>query len=197
MPDRALRADAADNRERILQSARRLLVEDAGVGLNVIARTAGVGQGTLYRHFPNRTALVMEVYRADVEHLGAVARELLRAADTDAPSALRRWFDEVADYARVKHGVLAALSVETGQQLTGQHSGVLSEAVDLLLEAGRQQGVFRGDVGSPEVLLLLGFLSRVEEAGVGDRVERTLDLIVDGLLAREDRAGGRPSGQPE
>jgi AcrR family transcriptional regulator len=179
MPERRRRADAVDNRERILESARRLLAADSEVKLNAVAKAAGVGQGTLYRHFPDRGALLVEVYRADVEKLGSSARRLLERGD--AAAALRAWFDEVAEYARVKHGVLAALSVDAGHRLTEKHAGTFAEAIDLLLRAGRDEGTIRSDVDSSEVLLLLGFLSRVDGDVTAERVHRALDVIVDGL----------------
>ncbi|MBW0105361.1 TetR/AcrR family transcriptional regulator [Pseudonocardia sp. KRD291] len=181
MSERRRRADAVDNRERILESARRLLAADSDVKLNAVAKAAGVGQGTLYRHFPSRVALLVEVYRADVEKLGSSAERLL--ARTDAATALRTWFDEVADYARVKHGVLVALSVDTGHELTTKHAGTLARAIEVLLAAGRNDGTIRHDIDSREVLLLLGFLSRVDGDVTAERVHRALDVIVDGLRA--------------
>jgi AcrR family transcriptional regulator len=181
MSERRRRADAVDNRERIIESARRLLAADPDVKLNAVAKDAGVGQGTLYRHFPNRVALLVEVYGADIEKLEASATRLL--ASGDAVTALRAWFDEVADYARVKHGVLAALSVDTGHQLTAKHAGTLAQAVDALLAAGRSEGTVRQDVDSREVLLLLGFLSRIDGDVTADSIDRALDVIVDGLRA--------------
>ncbi|MFD1049329.1 TetR/AcrR family transcriptional regulator, partial [Kibdelosporangium lantanae] len=88
------RSDAQQNRARILTIARDVLTEDGDASLNSIAKRAGVGPGTLYRHFPNREALVLEVFRAEVQKLVDWAPELLR---TEPPLvALRRWFERLA-----------------------------------------------------------------------------------------------------
>jgi AcrR family transcriptional regulator len=176
-----MRSDAAGNRERILESARRILTTSSDVKLNAVAKAAGVGQGTLYRHFPTRDALLNEVYRADAEGLAESARALLLT--DDAESALRAWVKHVAEYARVKQGVLAALSPTSGQQLASQHGGTIDQAVDLFLEAGKREGTIRSDVDAREVVTLLGFLSRVDPAEPVERVHHILDLIVDGLRA--------------
>jgi AcrR family transcriptional regulator len=103
----SLRADAADNRARIIQAAREAIASGGEVKLNAIARQAGVGQGTLYRHFPTREDLLAEVYQEDVGELVAVAPALL--AEHEPISALARWLDRVAAYAQVKRGVFAAV----------------------------------------------------------------------------------------
>ena len=101
------RADAVENRARIIQAARAAVATSDDLKLNAIARQAGVGQGTLYRHFPTRENLLAEVYRQDVDELVAAAPALL---EKQAPlTALARWFDRVADYAQVKRGVFAAV----------------------------------------------------------------------------------------
>src|SRR3954453_19168821 len=94
------RADAQRNRERILQAARDLVHEPGELKLNAVAKACGIGQGTLYRHFPTREDLLAEVYRRDVEELVAAAPRLL--ATHQPLDALAAWFDRVAAYARVK-----------------------------------------------------------------------------------------------
>ena len=113
-----LRADAADNRARIIAAARAAIADAGEVKLNAIARQAGVGQGTLYRHFPTREDLLAEVYREDVGELVAAAPALL--AEHEPLTALARWFDRVAGYARVKRGVFAA--VEAGVSRPSPHT---------------------------------------------------------------------------
>lgn len=150
--------------------------------MNAVAKAAGVGQGTLYRNFPTREALLTEVYRADVDQLVASAAELLDRHD--AATALRRWLDNVADYARVKRGVLAALEPASGDELAAGHTGPIGGAIDLLLDAGRRAGTIRADAGSADVLVLLGFLSRLGEGEADGRARRLLDVIFDGLRSR-------------
>ncbi|MTD53297.1 TetR/AcrR family transcriptional regulator [Amycolatopsis pithecellobii] len=182
MAERKVRADALGNRARIVQVARELLSSTSELPMNAVAKAAGVGQGTLYRNFPTREALLAEVYRADVEQLVASAAPLLD--QHDAATALRRWLSNVADYARVKRGVLAALEPSSGYELTTSHTGSIGEAIDRLLAAGKSEGTIRGDVDAQEVLILLGFLSRIDETEAAERAQHLLDLIFTGLLAR-------------
>ncbi|MDY7089537.1 MAG: TetR family transcriptional regulator [Actinomycetota bacterium] len=118
MSERRTRADAVSNRARIVDVARELLTTTSDLAMNAVAKAAGVGQGTLYRNFPTREALLAEVYRADVDRLVASAPELLE--EHDAVTALRTWLDNVADYAQVKRGVLAALESASGHDLAGR-----------------------------------------------------------------------------
>src|ERR1700744_72945 len=97
-----MRSDAEQNRARILAAAAAALAESSDATLNSIARRAGVGQGTMYRHFPNREALLLAVYRQDVQAVIDAAPALL-AAHPPA-EALRQWFGRLASYGRVKHG---------------------------------------------------------------------------------------------
>ncbi|ADB32989.1 transcriptional regulator, TetR family [Kribbella flavida DSM 17836] len=183
MVQRKPRADAAGNRARILQVARELLSSTSELPMNAVAKAAGVGQGTLYRNFPTREALLAEVYRADADQLVASAAPLLE--EHDAATAFRRWLSNVVDYARVKRGVLAALEPSSGQELAASHTGSIGEAVDLLLAAGKSEGAIRADVDAHDVLILLGFLSRLDESEAAERAHHILDLILSGLLARK------------
>ncbi|MGA6168336.1 TetR/AcrR family transcriptional regulator [Amycolatopsis magusensis] len=182
MAERRTRADALNNRARIVRAARELLTPGAELPMNAVAKAAGVGQGTLYRNFPTREALLAEVYRADVDQLVSSAAPLLERHD--AATALRRWLSDVADYARVKRGVLAALEPASGHELAASATGTIGEAIDRLLDAGKAEGTVRADVDSQDVLTLLGFLSRMDEAEAAERAEHLLELIVSGVLAR-------------
>ena len=183
MTERKIRADAAENRARILAVAREQLESTEDLRLNAVAKAAGLGQGTLYRHFPTREALLVEVYRADVAELVEAARSLL--AEHDAATAMRRWLDRVADYARVKRGVLAVLEPASGTELATSHAPRIGEAIALLLEAGRKEGAFRDDVDEADVLVLLGFLSRMSNAEAGPRASHLLGVLLDGLRTRD------------
>src|ERR1700759_3808556 len=97
------RADARENRERLIAVAREALRESPDASLNSIAKRAGVGAGTLYRHFPNREALVFAVYLDDVEDVSAMASGLLGAPPP--VEALRLWFESLSDRIRTKHGL--------------------------------------------------------------------------------------------
>ncbi len=173
------RADATQNRAAIIAAARAVIAVADEVRLNAIAKEAGVGQGTLYRHFPTREALLAEVYRQDVDDLVAAAPALL--AEHAPLQALARWFDRVADYARVKRGVFAAVEVAVGQDLSARSHGPIGDALTLLLDAGKADGTIRPDIDARDVILLIGYLSRLDEAEAHTRAHHLLGVILDGL----------------
>lgn len=175
----ALRADAEQNRARILDAARAALVEAHDASLNTIAKRAGVGPGTLYRHFPNREALLLAVYRHDVEDLVEAAPTLLTSHPPLA--ALHLWFEQLAAYGRVKHGLSGAFSAATSADLSGEYYSQVIGAIRLLLSAGQRAGAIRADVDAEEVLLLVGFLWRIDAPDWERRSRHMLDLVLDGL----------------
>ena len=175
----SLRADAAGNRARIIQAARAAMANADEVKLNAIARQAGVGQGTLYRHFPTREALLAEVYREDVGQLVAAAPALL--AEYEPLTALALWFDLVADYARVKRGVFAAVELAVSQDLAAHSLGPIGEALTTLLGAGEADGTIRPDVDARDVILLIGYLTRLEPGEWDTRARHLLQVVLDGL----------------
>ena len=179
----SLRADAAGNRARIIQAARALIANADEVKLNAIARQAGVGQGTLYRHFPTREDLLAEVYREDVGNLVAAAPALL--AEHEPLTALALWFDLVADYARVKRGVFAAVELAVSQDLAAHSLGPIGEAVTLLLDAGKADGTIRPDVDARDVILLIGYLTRLEPAEWDTRARHLLQVVLAGLTSSQ------------
>jgi AcrR family transcriptional regulator len=176
------RADATENRARIIEAARAEIAGDADIRLNAVAQRAGVGQGTLYRHFPTRADLLAEVYRADVDDLVAAAATLLERHDP--LTALRAWFDRVAEYAQVKRGVFAALEAATSEDLSAHSLGPIGDAVTLLLDAGRAAGEIRPDVDARDVIILIGYLSRLDAAEFDARARHLLGIVLDGLRAR-------------
>ena len=178
------RADATENRGRIIEAAQALVMTSDDLRLNEVAKRAGVGQGTLYRHFPTREDLLAEGYRHDVEELVAAAPALL--AEHGPLGALTLWFRRVADYARVKRGVFAAVKLAVQQDLSGHSLGPIGDALTLLLDAGKADGAIRPDVDARDVILLIGFLSHIEEAEAVERAHHVLDLILDGLRRRSD-----------
>src|SRR6266853_5661975 len=147
------RADAVRNRERVLAAAKAVF--SAGgpdASLEAVARRAGVGIGTLYRHFPTREALFEAVYRREVEQLGELAEQLKsEAAPVDA---LRRWLRSNVEFVATKKGMSAALALAMNSQseLTAYSFERLTRAVGALLERAVAAGEIRSDV-SPEDLL--------------------------------------------
>ena len=180
------RTDARINRARIVEAARLAIDAAAATGenlrLNAIAQQAGVGQGTLYRHFPTRADLLAEVYRREVDELVALAPILLRAEAPDVALAL--WFDRVADYARVKRGVFAAVEASVWKDLSAHSLGPIGEVISQLLGAGRAAKVVRADVTAQDVITLIGFLSRPDESASKERSRHLLTIVLDGLRPR-------------
>jgi AcrR family transcriptional regulator len=176
------RADATENRGRIVDAAQALVVSSDDLRLNEVAKRAGVGQGTLYRHFPTREDLLAEVYRHDVDALVAATPALL--AEYRPLEALTLWLRRVADYARVKRGVFAAVKLSVQQDLSGHSLGPIGDAVTMLLDAGKVDRTIRPDVDARDVILLIGFLSRLDHDAADERAHHVLDLIVDGLRSR-------------
>ena len=174
--------DAQRNREKILAAARELVHQPGELKLNAVAKACGIGQGTLYRHFPTREALLAEVYRRDVDDLVAAAPRLL--ATHPPMEALAAWFDRVAAYARVKRDVFAAVEAGTWQDLAAHSLGPIGEAVELLLAAARAAGDVRADAEVRDVIVLISWLSRLDDAELDTRGPRLLSIIIDGLRAR-------------
>ncbi|MGE2716812.1 TetR/AcrR family transcriptional regulator [Mycolicibacterium litorale] len=159
--------------------ARDRVLAAGDVKMNEIAKSAGVGQGTLYRHFPTREALLAEVYRDDVAVLVAAAPQLLTRHQP--VEALRLWFGRVAQYARVKRGIFSAATESAREQLVGHSAQPIHDAVTALLDAGKATGEIRQDVEARDVILLLGFLTRLDDAEWEVRADRILDVIRAGL----------------
>ncbi|MEV6591273.1 TetR/AcrR family transcriptional regulator [Streptomyces acidicola] len=179
----ARRPDAVQNRTRIVEAARAALAESHHVHLNEIAKRAGVGQGTLYRNFPNREALLAEVYRRDVEELVTAASALL--AEHEAVEALRHWFDRVIDYAEIKRGVLAALEPAAWQDLVAHSQNPIEGALGHLLDAGKAAGSIRTDVDAHGVLLLIAYLGRLDRDEWESTARPLMNVILDGLRRRD------------
>jgi AcrR family transcriptional regulator len=176
------RADAERNHARIVEVARIALTRSSDATLNSIAREAGVGQGTLYRHFPTREALLVAVYRVDLRDLLDAAPGLL--AEYPPDQALRRWLDRLAGYGRIKHGAAEAVRAATRADLSAEYYAETLAVIGTLLQAGQEAGQLRADADAEEVLLLVGFLWRVPNDGWEARTAHLLDLVMDGLRAR-------------
>lgn len=186
MRDRAPRSDAVINRERIIVVARETLSESNGavddLKLHLIAKAAGVGQGTLYRHFPTREHLLAQVYQKEILELVDAVPPLL--AEHPPLDALTRWLDRLIEYARVKRGVMASIEASAWQELYSDHHNRLDEALGSLLDEGKRSGDVRTGVDATDVILLLGALSRIPAAEWDARSRTVVAVIVDGLRAR-------------
>ncbi|MEV8524170.1 TetR/AcrR family transcriptional regulator [Streptomyces sp. NPDC052000] len=180
--DAKLRADAQRNRERILEVALMELTHSADVPLSAIAKKAGVGQGTFYRNFPSREALVLEVYRYEVQQVSDAASHLL---ETRAPDrALREWMDRLAQYAMAKAGLADAMRQATSScgSLAGLGYGQVLSAVELLLRANEEAGTIRPGVTPDDFVLAIAGLWQIDPHGDWQsRAGRLMDLVMDGL----------------
>jgi AcrR family transcriptional regulator len=183
-PSRAPRADAQRNRERLLGCAREAFVasDPESASLEQIARAAGVGIGTLYRHFPTRGALVAAVYASELETLAALAEEL--AADRPGAVALRLWMDRYGAFVAAKRGMAETLRelMVAGGIAPGETRPRMRAAVAHLLAAGVADGSFRADVPADDVLaMMLGVLLSTAVTEDPEQTGRMLDLLIAGL----------------
>lgn len=178
-----MRADAQRNRENLLAAARHAFTTgDATVALETIAKDAGVGIGTLYRHFPTREALVEAVFRAERDKLCASADDLLK---THSPEdALRTWMNHFADYVTTKRNMADALRalIASGAVTSTEAREQLSTAAAKMLAAGAAAGTLRADVQAEDVVVsLVGIFLTSGEPAQRDQADRLLDLLMAGL----------------
>ncbi|MGV9881527.1 TetR/AcrR family transcriptional regulator [Streptomyces sp. NPDC003006] len=182
--DAPLRSDAQRNRDRILEVALAELTRCSDAPLSTIAKKAGVGQGTFYRNFPNREALVLEVYRYEVQQVSDTACQLLHTRAPD--QALREWMDRLVQYAMAKAGLADAIRRATSAlgSLAGVGHGPLTQAVALLLKANEEAGTIRPGVSPDDFLLAIAGLWQIDPHGDWQaRAGRLMDLVMDGLKA--------------
>jgi AcrR family transcriptional regulator len=182
-PKDGLRSDARANREKILDVARDAFARDPQASMNSIASLAGVGPGTLYRHFPSREALILGVYRHEIEVLVTLAPKL--TARHPPMKAFRLWCDRLASYGRVKHGLTDVLHSAVADPVHAEVYAPMAGAVGHLVQTCEEAGAFRRGIDAEDLLLLLGFLWRIKDSGANPaRAERMLDLVMKGLEAR-------------
>jgi AcrR family transcriptional regulator len=178
-----LRADARRNRGRLVEAAAVAFAEHGvDASLEEIARRAGVGIGTLYRHFPTREHLVEVVYRREAEALCAAAAELARTHPSDA--ALEEWMRRFVDYVATKRGLAASLRIlmTANSTLFSDTWQRVSQALRQLVEAAVADGTIRGDVDASDVLHALGGIySAPDTPEWRDRSRRLVRLLMDGL----------------
>jgi len=177
---RARRSDAQNNELRILDAARAAFTESPDATLQSIAKAVGIGQGTIYRHFPNREALLLAVYRTDVEALIDAADHLLGAHPP--VDALRLWLDQLAAYGRIKHGASLAVEAATRADLGSHYYPPVIAALGRLVAVGQASHEIRDDIDADDLLLLVSFLWKSDTGP--DWEERTchlLSVILDGL----------------
>ncbi|MFJ5262014.1 TetR/AcrR family transcriptional regulator [Streptomyces sp. NPDC088387] len=184
------RSDAQRNRERILAVALDELTRCPTVPLSLIAKKAGVGQGTFYRNFPDREALVLELYRHEMQQVADAAEELLCTRPPER--ALREWLDRLARFAMKKAGIAEAIRQATstpGARAKPGHTP-LTDAAELLLRTNEKAGTIRPGITADDLILAISGLWAVDpESDWQPRAERLLDLVVRGLRAGAPNPG--------
>jgi len=179
------RSDAQRNRARILEVAKEAFTRfGADASLDDIAKQAGVGAGTLYRHFPTRDALIEAVYRSEVEKLAAAARKM---AETMPPmKALRAWMLLLIDYIGAKHIIAPALNSLVGgpARLYEDSRSLIQGAIDELVKGAKKSGDVRTDIDATDLLRAMIGISHV---GTGHDWQQSARRLVEILIA-----GSRP-----
>jgi len=194
MEDRSLttartqRADAVRNRERLLKAANAVF--SAGgpdASLEAVAKRAGVGIGTLYRHFPTREALFEAVYRHQVEQLAELAEQL--KSEPEPAEALRRWLRSNVEFVATKKGMSAALALaaHSSSELAAYSLDRLTKALGALLDRAIAAGEIRADVSAKDILrAFVGMCYMNDQPGWQASVLRLVDVFVDGLQFQLD-----------
>jgi AcrR family transcriptional regulator len=183
------RADALRNRDRLLKAAKTVF--SAGgpeASLEAVARKAGVGIGTLYRHFPTREALFEAVYRHEVEQLADLAERLKK--ETRSIEALRQWMRSIVKFVATKKGMSTALAlaISKDSDLISYSSDRLTRAIGLLLEQAVAAGEIRSDVSAEDLLrAIVGMCYTHDQPGWQKNVLRLVDIFVDGLRNRRTK----------
>jgi AcrR family transcriptional regulator len=173
-----LRSDAQRNRDNILAAAVLAFAKDANASLEGIARAAGVGIGTLYRHYPTREALVEAAYRNEIKKLCEEAPELLETHRPDV--ALARFLDRFIDHMQAKPGMIEALRamIAAGNATPlNQSLAMIAAAVAPILEVGKAERVLRDDVSVEDFITIKGAVATARP----EHARRLATILIDGL----------------
>ncbi|MEV7020075.1 helix-turn-helix domain-containing protein [Streptomyces sp. NPDC093991] len=179
---RRTRSDALQNRERLLEVVVRVFAEE---GMDTtpaaIAKQAGVGVGTLYRHFPTREALLVAAHSRQLSLVCETAPGLV--ARHSAAEATRTWLGHFLDHAMANSNMCAALNavIASGVDPYAESHALLTDAVTTLLDAGARDGSLRQDVTPGDVLLLVGAVASSAQHGNREQATRLIDLLMDAI----------------
>jgi AcrR family transcriptional regulator len=182
-PGRPKRADARRNHERVLTAAREAFAEGGeSTALEEIARRAGVGIGTLYRHFPTRQALLEALY---VNEVAEVSRSAAELDDADPWKALSDWFERLIGYFATKRALAQELVnyLDPDAPLFRECRAALFAAGEPLLKRGQDAGVVRTDVDFSDLLHMVGGITKMPASDPG-QIEHVLHIALDGLRYR-------------
>ena len=186
-----LRADARRNREGLLSAAGDAFRRDGvGASLDEIARAAGVGIGTLYRHFPTRNDLVAALVQVDLERVAQLADELRADESSDV---LARWIDELVRHTVVYRGLAETVAATTGDASAfGRACERVHAAGGRLVKREQERGIVRADVRPDDVISLANAIAAVTERDRdGRRRTRLIGLLIDGLRPRSGQSPRR------
>jgi AcrR family transcriptional regulator len=181
--ERPMRADARRNRRRIVIAAREVFAgQGSAASMEAIARHAGVGVGTLYRHFPNRMDVVEAVYENDVEELAEAAQRAV--ADLEPWPAVEAFFDAFMQYARTKQVLFSELQLafEKNPEWRSQARDQINWSFNLVIERAKRAGVVRSDVDGADVMQLVSPIC-TNGSILPDQSRRLMGMILDGLRA--------------
>jgi AcrR family transcriptional regulator len=178
-----LRADAARNRARLVETARELFLAgpaDAEISLEQVAKAAGVGIGTLYRHFPTRLDLLEAVYREEVDGLREASERL--SAGHPPLEALTLWLEVFADYAATKRHIFHELIEATGRdsELMTHSRATMTAAAEKIVGRAQDAGDIRTDVTALDVIRLVGGCTMMPNFDRA-QLQRILKVVIDGL----------------
>lgn len=181
------RADSARNRQLLIDTAKTAFADlGVGVSLEEIARRAGVGIGTLYRHFPSREAVVEAVYRREVEQLADAVPRLLKASPPD--EALHKWMHLFVDYIATKRLIAPSLEAVPGgaSALRANSAELIANAMATLVKRAVEHGRVRKDIAPSDLLRAMVGVSygNPDEAWEGS-ARRLIDLLMDGLRRKK------------
>lgn len=182
-----LRADARRNRDRLIETAAAAFAEKGvETSLEDIARQAGVGIGTLYRHFPTREHLVEVVYRRELESLAAAATELSHKHAPDM--ALEEWMRRFVGYIATKRGMSNSLRIlmTSNSSLFKEGFGNMRGALESLLKTAGETGHVRTDVDAADLMHALSSIYSIPESPEWrERSHRLIGLLMDGLRTKK------------
>lgn len=181
-----MRADAKKNYDQILGVARDLLATGgADASLRDVARTAGVGLGTMYRHFPTREVLLEALLRTSFDHLGSRAAELERTDSSDG--ALVSWLREIIAVAHSYSGAIRSMVAAIEDEGSALHAScvAMKAAGTCLLVRAQNEGKARPDLDGADLFALVGALAWVnDQPGLARRSDHIFAIITDAILAR-------------
>ena len=184
------RKAAARNRVAIIEAAHELFAENPLVPLSEVAKRAGVGAGTLYRHFPTRDDLILAAYQHDIERLTITADEVL-ARQSSAKAAFIEWFETLSAYVRIKHGLGDALHSAAAQRVLAESWGPATAAVAKLVDACVAEGTIAAGHDPADIIMLMSFLWRVADNDEGTaQGRRLIAAVFSGLRTAPEPASG-------